>query len=210
MEIFNELIKYNTNKTIEFFYKLNDAERNDQIRNMAFKHLQSLGRYVKLRGKFEGKKKSYIIEKSDFNMTPKDLWQRIESDTIQNRKIYDVFLSHSSTDSGSVLKTIKCLNRIGLNVYCDWTSDNDFFKRNLVSDYTKMVLKKRLEQSKNLLLLVSKNSIASEWVKFELDTFSQFNKPIYYINLEATNFNRMEFYKELEYDFNKNYIQKLE
>lgn len=76
IEIFNELKKYNTDKVVDFFYKLNDAERNDQIRNMTFQHLQSIGKYVKLRGKYKGKKKGYMTEQSDFNMTPIDLWSR--------------------------------------------------------------------------------------------------------------------------------------
>ena len=88
VEIVNELIKYNSEKINEFFYKLNDAERNDQIRIMAFKHLQSLGKYVKLRKKFKGKKKYYMTEKSDFNMTPIDLWERISNDNIQNKKVF--------------------------------------------------------------------------------------------------------------------------
>ena len=41
--IFNELKKFNNDKTITFFYKINDSERNNQIRRMAFQHLQSLG-----------------------------------------------------------------------------------------------------------------------------------------------------------------------
>ena len=42
--IFNELKKFNSNKTINFFYKLNDSEHNNQIRMMAFQHLQNLGK----------------------------------------------------------------------------------------------------------------------------------------------------------------------
>ena len=34
--------------------KINDAERNDQIRNLVFHHLQTNCHYVKLRKKFKG------------------------------------------------------------------------------------------------------------------------------------------------------------
>ena len=139
IEIFKELQKYYCNKAREFFYKLNDSERNNQIRNMAFKHLQDIGCYSKLRKSFKGNKKEYMIEKSDFNMTPEDLVKRIENNTVQNGKYYDVFISHSSSDSSIVKKVIKALNKHGLTCYCDWTSDNDFLKRNMVSDFTKEV-----------------------------------------------------------------------
>jgi hypothetical protein len=209
VEIVNELIKYNSEKINEFFYKLNDAERNDQIRIMAFKHLQSLGKYVKLRKKFKGKKKYYMTEKSDFNMTPIDLWERISNDNIQNKKVFDVFISHSLINKDIVNKVIKSLNNQNLNAYCDWLSDNDFLKRKLVSDYTKMVLKKRLEQSKSLLLLKSNESLNSEWVSFELDYFKSLEKPIYYIGLDDCKNNRLNSYEKLDYNFDEYYISKL-
>ena len=59
MEIFKEIQKYDCEKSRQFFWKLNDSERNDQIRNLAFKHLQKSGHYVKLRKGFKGKKKTY-------------------------------------------------------------------------------------------------------------------------------------------------------
>jgi len=176
---------------------------------MAFKHLQSLGKYVKLRKKFKGKKKYYMTEKSDFNMTPIDLWERISNDNIQNKKVFDVFISHSLINKDIVNKVIKSLNNQNLNAYCDWLSDNDFLKRKLVSDYTKMVLKKRLEQSKSLLLLKSNESLNSEWVSFELDYFKSLEKPIYYIGLDDCKNNRLNSYEKLDYNFDEYYISKL-
>lgn len=40
IEIVNELKKFKTPAVIKFFQKLNDSERNSQIRNMAFEYLQ--------------------------------------------------------------------------------------------------------------------------------------------------------------------------
>jgi len=210
IEIFNELKKFNTNKTIEFFYKLNDAERNNQIRRMAFLHLQSIGKYVKLRKKFKGKKKDYVVEKSDFDMTPEDLWSRIEKDSIQNKKEYDYFISHSIKNRNEVLSTMKSLNNQNFIVYCDWTNDNDFLKRKLISEYTKMVLRKRLDQSEHILLIESEHSMKSEWVEFELEYFESLGKSIYYIEIDNTTDERLKKYSKLEYDFEKNFIQSIE
>lgn len=182
IEIFKELQKYICDKSNEFFYKLNDCERNDQIRNMAFRHLQNIGKYVKLRKKFKGKKKLYMTEKSDFVMTPADLVKLIENNNVQNGKSYDVFISHSSKDSSIVKSIIRSLNKHGFNNYCDWTSDREFLKRELVSDYTKVVLQKRMEQSRSLLFVRTENSIVSDWVKFELDYYNQLGRTIYCVD----------------------------
>ncbi|EIJ2376140.1 hypothetical protein WOB69_08305 [Vibrio parahaemolyticus] len=71
IEIFNELKKYECNKTIDFFQKINDSERNNQIRRMAFEHLQKIGAFLRLR-------KNYTTERGPFDVTPKDLVDRIE------------------------------------------------------------------------------------------------------------------------------------
>ena len=70
-----------------------------------------------------------------------------------------------------------------------------------MSDYTKEVLRIRLQQSKNFIYLSSKNAKASEWVKFERELY-QTIKPsnmfvIYIDDCEQCN------YKELKFDENK-------
>lgn len=207
IEIFNELKKYESKKVIEFLYKLNDAEKNNQVRKLAFEHLQSLGKYVKLRPKFDGKQKSYMTDLSEFDMKPKDLWERLESNKIQNKKRFDYFISHSYANKDEVLNTLKLLNKQGYVVYCDWTSDNEFLKRGLVSEYTKMVLKKRLDQSENIILLKSEKALASDWVAFELEYFAKMGKSIYFIELDKTIDSRLEKYKKLTFDFEKAYLQ---
>ena len=44
-----ELKKYFSEKVIQFFFKLNDTELNKQLRNEAFKHLQSFNYNPRLR-----------------------------------------------------------------------------------------------------------------------------------------------------------------
>ena len=78
MEIFKEIQKFECEKAIQFFWRLNDSERNNQIRNLAFMHLQKSGHYVKLRKGFKGKKKSYQIEKSTFYGTPQALAEKLQ------------------------------------------------------------------------------------------------------------------------------------
>lgn len=172
MEIFNEIQKYDCEKSRQFFWKLNDSERNNQIRLLAFKHLQKSGHYVKLRKGFKGKKKTYQTERSTFEGTPEALAKKLQDDrSIQGLKRYDLFISHSSKDKAYVRQMKEKANAVGLNCYVDWVADNDFLKRSMVSDYTREVLKVRMKQSQKLLYLSSDQSRNSQWVSLELDYY---------------------------------------
>lgn len=183
LEIVKELSKFDTKNITRFFQKLNDAERNDMIRNLAFIHLQEFGHYAKLRKKFDGKKKIYHVEKATLDYKkPEDLYEDLKKKSIQSQKKYNIFISHSSEDKLLVNNTIKSLNSEKKVCYCDWTMDNDYLKREFVGEYTKQVLKVRMEQSDILLFLRTENSIKSCWVEFELEYFKSLAKPIYMIN----------------------------
>jgi hypothetical protein len=201
MEIVKELQKYDCNKSIEFFQKLNDCEKNNQIRILAFKHLQKIGKYVKLRKAFKGKKKIYMTEKTNFNMKPFDLFQKIEDNLIQNKKFYDLFISHSFEDNELVRKIKNYLNKSNLNIYCDWLSDNDFLKREYASDYTKMILKRRIEQSKKVLFIRTNNTndknnnFYSEWVEMEISYAKSIDKPIVCVDFIDDNQNEFTLYE---------------
>ncbi len=191
IEIVNELKKFKTKETIIFFQKINDAERNTQIRNMAFEHLQSIGAYVQKRRGFKGKKKDYYHSTDKFIVTPADLADRLKCGGIQSKKEFDVFISHSYKDNKLVNEVMVELNKHGLSIYCDWTSDNDFLRRNLASEYTEIVLKARLSQSKYVLFLQTDNSVdcggdfLSKWVKMELDHAIKNGKDIFCINVSS-------------------------
>lgn len=192
--IVNELMKYDSENVIKFLKKLNDAERNDMIRDKAFKHLQSLGYYVKLRKKFKGKKKQYYTEKSTLDyMKPIDLYQSLKGDGIHKENKYDVFISHSSNDKDLVREIIKKLNNKNMSCYCDWSLDNEFLKREYVSQYTKEVLKLRMEQSNELIYIRTTNSIKSDWVNFELEYFKGLNKKMAIMNIIDGNTELKEF-----------------
>ena len=174
LEICKEIKKYDCDKTWEFFWKLNDSERNDQIRSFAFQCLQKSGHYAKLRKRFKGKRKQYMTDRSSFEGTPEGLANKLsDNQSVQNMKSYDLFISHSYKDREFVSDVVSDANKAGYNCYVDWTADNDFLKRSLVSDYTKEVLKARMRQSQKLLYLSSSNSRESAWVAFELKFYQE-------------------------------------
>lgn len=191
--IIKELEKYYCSKIIGFFSKKIDTEYNRQLREMAFFHLQSLGfqpvlrkqKYMRIpsqnRKRRDFLKNVYAKERYNIKEIPQELEYRIENSREQRIKTYDYFISHSSVDYGAVQKLIQHLNKSGKNIYCDWINDNDYLKRHLVGDATLNVIVKRLQQSKELIFVISDNSMKSSWCKYELNDFYQQQKVIYFI-----------------------------
>lgn len=196
MYILLELKKYYNPKIIQFLFKLNDTEINRQLRKTAFYHLQSFNYHPRLRQqkymmvhtknkkRKEYIKKDYAYQTYNIPLDPDELEYRINNSREQNLKSYDYFISHSSKDSHEVQKLISKLNSQNINIYCDWISDSDYLKRNLVRDSTLKVIEKRLEQSKALVFVNSTNSMSSIWCKYELNYFLSLNRPIYQIEKE--------------------------
>lgn len=172
MEICKEIQKFDCEKVWAFFWKLNDSERNDQIREYAFHVLQRIGHYVRLRKHFKGKQKSYMREEADLVGTPELLAQQLrQQKSVQYVKMYDLFVSHSYQDKEQVRSFVKKANAAGLSCYVDWTADREFLRRSLVSQYTEEVLKFRMQHAKKLAYLSSERSRASKWVAFELQYY---------------------------------------
>lgn len=191
-----ELKKYYTPKIIQFFFKLNDIELNRQLREIAFYHLQDFNYqprlrkqkymqvHVKNKRRKQYLKKEYPNKRYNIPENPEELEYRINNAKEQKIKSYDIFISHSSIDRTFIQKLISFENNQKKNVYCDWISDNDYLKRNLLCEATLNVLKVRLAQSEALLFVESENSLNSVWCKYELNYYLSLNKPIYVIKIE--------------------------
>ena len=211
VHIIKELEKYYCHKVIRFFSKKVDTEYNSQLREMTFFHLQSLGfqpvlrkqKYMRIPSKNKKRrdflKNVYAKERYNIKEIPQELEYRIEISREQRIKTYDFFISHSSVDYDVVQKLIQHLNKSGKNIYCDWINDNDYLKRHLVGDATLNVIIKRLQQSKELIFIISNNSVKSSWCKYELNDFYQQQKVIYFIKREDVQNGIFEYYK---YDSN--------
>lgn len=193
MYILLELQKYYSPKIIQFFFKLNDTELNQQLRWIAFYHLQSFNyqpkarrqKYMKVYTKDKKHKKYlkqiYPYETYNIPRNPYELEYRIENGKEQKVKGFDFFISHSSRDYESVQKLISYENKKGKIVFCDWINDADYLKRHLVCDVTLKVLEKRMEQSKAMIFVLSESSENSIWCKYELNFFSELGREIYLI-----------------------------
>lgn len=194
--IMKELEKYYCPKVIKFFSKKVDTEYNKQLRQMAFYHLQSFGfqptlrkqKYMRIPSKNKKRRKFlknvYSNEHFNINEIPQELEYRIENAKEQKIKTFDFFISHSSEDYNEVQQLIQLLNSTGKNIYCDWINDNDYLKRHLVGEATLNILLTRLQQAKELIFVISENSMKSSWCKYELNEFYQQGKSILFIRIE--------------------------
>lgn len=188
-----ELKKYYNPTVINFFFKLNDTELNQQLRELAFQHLQSFNyeprarkqKYMSVHTKNIKRrqylKKVYPYETYKIPEMPQELEYRINNSKDQLIKEYDYFISHSSKDGISVQSLIVAENQQKKNVFCDWISDVDYLKRHLVCEATLKVIERRLEQSKALIFVESENSRNSIWCKYELNYFRGLGKQIFVV-----------------------------
>lgn len=196
MYIMLELKKYYSSRVINFFFKLNDTELNNQLRWLAFYHLQEFNYrprarkleymlvHTKNKKRRQYLKNIYPYEKYDIPETPQELEYRIDNSQEQLLKEYDYFISHSSKDRVAVQALIVAENQLKKNVFCDWINDVDYLKRHLVCKATLKVIERRMEQSNALVFVESENSRNSIWCKYELNYFSELKKPIFKITKE--------------------------
>ena len=76
---------------------------------------------------------------------------------------YDVFISHSAKDKPVVRQLAERLKQDGLRVWFDdWEIQ--------LGDLIGLKIEQGLEQSRTLILVMSKNALASEWVTLERHT----------------------------------------
>ena len=180
-----EASKYKSPVTIKFLHKVNRSERNFHLRYFAFQTLQKFGeKGVCFSRNRKGKKrKGDKIAPVQIN-TPDDLIHFIYSSQLEQMKKYDLFLSHSSSDSDLLLSLKSVLNHSNINVYIDWVSDRNALKRELTNANTANAIIERLKSSKALLYVHTQASQDSRWTPWELGFFHAFKGKICIYNPE--------------------------
>lgn len=170
--VLQEASRYKSPVTIKFLHKVNASERNYHLRRFAFLTLQKFGeKEVRLRpNRKEKKRPGDKIVPNSIN-TPDDLIRFIYNSQLEQMKTYDLFISHSSSDSDLILKWKAILNSFGLNVYIDWVSDRNALKRELTNISTAKTIIERLKSSKALLYINTDSSFQSQWTPWELGYF---------------------------------------
>lgn len=167
-----EASKYKSPATIKFLHKVNASERNFHLRHFAFLTLQKFGiKEVRLRKNRKGKKRAGDTLVPRKIETPDDLLNFIYNSQLEQAKMYDLFLSHSSLDSALLLNMKAAINSDGINVYVDWVCDRSSLKRELTNVNTAKVIIERLNTCKALLYIHTPASLNSRWTPWELGYF---------------------------------------
>ena len=181
LEIIRELSKYLCDTVIIFFYSVNAAERNFSFHEEAMRYLQPLKMFFDLRGKKKGKKNFIDNEYVQNDSNPEELMKRLFSDDLEKIKRYDVFISHNSHDEDIIIKLYKSINTANAVCYVDWVNDKYDLRREWCNATTAQVIKKRIQQSRYFVLVLTDSTLNSQWCPWELGYADALEKEIYII-----------------------------
>lgn len=84
-----------------------------------------------------------------------------------DRRGYDLFLSHSYLDKELILTLIELFNKANYSVYVDWINDSLLNRLNVTAK-TARVIKSRIKESKGLAYIATSNIANSKWCPWEL------------------------------------------
>ena len=86
---------------------------------------------------------------------------------LSEKRVYDLFISHSSLDRELILTLVDLFNKSGYSVYVDWINDRQL-NRNNVDRATAETLRNRMQQARGLAYIATSNTTNSKWCPWEL------------------------------------------
>ena len=182
-----EASKYRSPETIAFLKRIQQGDKNENLRLVAYKALSSMhAPDVTLHRKRKGKKKISQTKSPEKILTPVQLLKSIEVTEFERLKQFDIFMSHSSDNQKLIQTLMKELNQNGQVCYIDWVEDRNELRREYSSAETAEVIVKRIQQSKVFLYVLTEEGVASTWCAWELGVAYAIGKPIAILQLEET------------------------
>lgn len=184
-----EASKYLSPETIAFLKRIQQGDKNENLRLVAYKAL--LGMHapdVMLHRQRKGEKRLSQTLSPEKILTPVQLLNAIEVTEFEKLKRFDIFMSHSSTNQGLIQSLMKELNKNGQVCYIDWVEDRNELTREYSSAETAEVIVKRIQQSKVFVYVQTTEGVASTWCAWELGVAHAIGKPIAILKLEETDY----------------------
>lgn len=174
-----EASQFKCKRTLTFLHKINACDKNHDLRMMAFYSLQRMGEHPWLSRNRNGKQGMSQVKRIDIQKNPTELLEMFSKHQNLLYQKFDIFLSHSSRDAKELLRIKSILNKQGYTVYIDWVNDREMLNRENQDENTWNALHLRMEQSDNLLYVMTDNCINSECTKREVEYFRKLKKPVY-------------------------------
>ena len=174
-----EASQFKCKRTLTFLHKINACDKNHDLRMMAFYALQRMGEHPWLSRNRNGKQGMSQVKRIDIQKNPTELLEMFSKHQNLLYQKFDIFLSHSSRDAKELLRIKSILNKQGYTVYIDWVNDREMLNRENQDENTWNALHLRMEQSDNLLYVMTDNCINSECTKREVKYFRKLKKPVY-------------------------------
>lgn len=174
-----EASQFKCDKSVAFLQKVNTCEKNDELRYLAFLSLQKMNVLVWLGKKRKGRKRMSQIKCIDLKKNPTELLHFIYENQHLIQQEYNIFMSHSLLDAQMILQIKSKLNKIGKTVYIDWVNDNVMLDRRNQNEDTWNVLEKRMQQSKQMVYVLTEHSIESPFTEKEVRYFKGLGKDIF-------------------------------
>jgi hypothetical protein len=132
------------------------------LRNLASEKLRNDRRY------------SVYASESTQDSIRKSLLSEAEIAFSAEKRVFDIFLSHSYSDKELILGIKLGLEKFGYSVYIDWIEDDRMDRTNVTTENV-LWIKERMRDSKCLLYATSSNSLLSKWMPWELGFMDGFN-----------------------------------
>ena len=178
--VIDEFFKYDGTKVVKFLKKLNNVRENFSLKYRVVTHLSETNHHARLTPKKEGKKTERINSTEKYDPSKElmnSVYERISNDDdFEMSKEYDCFISHSKLDFDKTWEVIESLNKEGKSCYFCWTSDH---KEGIVpQEHLKEILKLRINQSKEFVIINSPNYNNSYYCKFEKEYAEKAGKKI--------------------------------
>lgn len=193
-----EAAQFRSKETIQFLNKVACCDKNDELREIAYKSLVRLGEKPWKSKKRNGRRKLSQLKRVDLQKNPTELLQLLYSNQDILYQDYDLFLSHSSLDVRELLELKNILNKQDLTVYIDWVNDPVMLARERQNEDTWGALELRMQQSKILLYVLTDNSLRSSYTEREVNYFKQLSKRIIVYQPHETTLPRPQYLENCE------------
>lgn len=129
------------------------------------------------------------------------LFESYTGECFDKTMVYDLFISHSFRDKEFIVGLRYLFENAGYRVYINWIDDSDLDRENVTFD-TAIKIRNRINRSKGLAYIATRNITHSKWCPWEFGISDGIHGRACILPVMNTNFNGQEYlslYPYLDY-----------